>query len=169
LSDQYLGEIRLFSFNFAPKGWTFCAGQLLPVNQYQALFSLLGTTYGGNGTTNFQLPDLRGRVPNSMGTNYNIGQVAGVENVQLNATQIPPHIHMVQAIKTAGNESKPINQSLAQSGTGNAAAYASAANLTALNPASVQPAGNSVPHSNIQPYLALNYCIALQGIFPSRN
>jgi microcystin-dependent protein len=137
------------------------------------LFALLGTYYGGNGINNFALPDLRSRVPNHMGSGaggtYVIGEIAGVENVQLTANQLAPHIHMLQAVNSPGGAFQPIGHFLAQSGTGNAAVYAAASNLTALNPTSIQPTGNGVPHSNIQPYLALNYCIALTGIFPSRN
>jgi microcystin-dependent protein len=171
--DPYLGEIRLLSFNFAPKGWAFCAGQLLPINQYTALFSLLGTYYGGNGIQNFALPDLRSRVPNHMGSNaegtYVIGQVSGVENVSLSGNQIAAHNHSLQAVNSAGADSSPLSHLLAQSGTTNPRFAPDAANLVTLNPASIQPAGGGAGHSNIQPYLAMNYCIALQGIFPSRN
>jgi microcystin-dependent protein len=168
--DQYVGEIRLFSFNFAPKGWAFCAGQLMAINQNQALFSLLGTYYGGNGIQNFALPDLRSRVPNHMGPGYNIGQVSGVEQVSLNSNQIPIHTHAFQAITTTGATDRAFTHLLGQSaGTAVKAAYAPASNLTSLNPASIQPAGSGQPHSNIQPYLAMNYCISLTGIFPSRN
>jgi len=173
LSEQYLGEIRLFTFNFAPKGWAFCAGQILSIQQNTALFALLGTYYGGNGVSTFQLPDLRSRVANHMGSGaggtYGIGETGGVENVQLIANQLASHIHMLQAVNTAGTFQRPNNTFLAQSGTGNNACYAAPSNLTALTPASIQPTGNGLPHSNIQPYLALNYCIALRGIFPSRN
>ena len=167
--DPYLGEIRLLSFNFAPKGWAFCNGALLAVNQYQALFALLGTYYGGNGVQTFALPDLRSRVPIHMGGSYNIGQVSGVENVTLLVTEIPAHIHMIQAVNSPGGAKTPINSLFAQSGTTNARFAADSSNLTSLNPASVQPAGSGGPHSNIQPYLAMNYCIALQGLFPSRS
>jgi microcystin-dependent protein len=173
--DQYVGEIRLFSFNFAPKGWSFCAGQLMSIQQNQALFALLGTIYGGNGIQTFGLPDLRGRVANHMGSggggNYVIGEFAGTENVSLNANQIPAHLHLFQGTKTAGATENPINRMLGQSLATSADkfAYAAASNLTPLNPASIQPAGGPQPHANIQPYLALNYCISLTGIFPSRN
>lgn len=175
MGEQYLGEIRLMSFNFAPKGWAFCAGQLLAIAQNQALFALLGTYYGGNGVNTFALPDLRSRVPNHMGSggggNYTIGERSGVENVTLSANQLAPHTHLLQAVNTKGGALIPTNKFLAQSGTSNDVDYVASSNLTSLNPASIQPAGNSgpLPHSNIQPYLALNYCIALQGIFPSRN
>lgn len=174
--DPYLGEIRLLSFNFAPKGWAFCAGQLLPINQYTALFSLLGTSYGGNGIQNFQLPDLRSRVPIHMGSGaggtYVIGQAAGVENVSLIANQIAAHTHSLQAVNSTGGTARAIGNLLAQSaqsGANPGAVYTGPSNLTPLNPASIQPAGSGQPHTNIQPYLAMNYCIALQGIFPSRG
>ncbi|MFZ0607373.1 MAG: tail fiber protein [Xanthobacteraceae bacterium] len=168
--EQYLGEIRLLSFNFAPKGWAQCGGQLLPINQYQALFALLGTQFGGNGTTNFALPDMRSRVPIHTGSSYVIGQTAGSEQAALNISQIPQHNHMLQAVNSAGTTQKPINHLLGQSGSGNNAAYAAGtSNLTALNPASIQQTGGNQGHSNLQPYLAMNYCVALQGIFPSRN
>jgi microcystin-dependent protein len=173
--DQYLGEIRLFTFNFAPKGWAFCAGQLLSIQQNTALFALLGTYYGGNGVNTFQLPDLRSRVPNHMGSGpggtYGIGEIGGVENIQLFANQIPAHTHVFQATTTKGTSDRAFTHMLGQSGgsTNSQAAYAAPANTTTLNPMSIQPAGNGLPHSNIQPYLALNYCISLTGIFPSRN
>jgi microcystin-dependent protein len=172
--EQYLGEIRLVSFNFAPKYWAQCNGQLLPINQYQALFALLGTYFGGNGTTNFALPDMRGRAPVSQSQNgqYPLGMKQGTENVTLNSTEIPQHNHFVQAVNSAGATQRAINNLLARSAsaTGPGAVYtASPANLTALNQASIQPYGGSQPHNNMQPYLAMTYCIALQGIFPSRN
>jgi microcystin-dependent protein len=173
LSNPYLGEIRLLSFNFAPKGWAQCNGQLLAINQNQALFSLLGTQFGGNGVQNFALPDMRSRVPvhTDGGSSYPIGGVGGVENVALNGNQIPSHIHMAQAVNTQGSLPNPISHLLAQSeGTGQGQpGYVAPSNTTPLNPASIQPAGGGQPHSNIQPYLAMNYCIATQGIFPSRS
>jgi microcystin-dependent protein len=174
LGQQYLGEIRLMGFNFAPKGWAQCTGQILSIQQNTALFALLGTYYGGNGVNTFALPDLRSRVANHMGTppggpTYVIGQVAGVENVRLLANQLGSHTHALQAVNTAGDAVRPVNNFLAQSAAGAKVVYASPTNLTSLNPASIQPAGDNLPHTNIQPYLALNYCIALQGIFPSRG
>ena len=171
MSDPYLGEIRLLSFNFPPKGWAQCNGQLLAINQYQALFSLLGTQFGGNGVQNFALPDMRSRVPVHMSGTYPIGGTGGVETVSLNSNQIPSHIHMVQAVNTKGGAVLPVGHLLSQSeGTGQLQpGYVAPANTTTLNPASIQPAGNGQPHNNLQPYLAMNYCIALQGIFPSRS
>ena len=175
MSQQYLGEIRLFTFNFAPKGWAFCAGQLLSIQQNAALFALLGTYYGGNGVSTFQLPDLRSRVANHMGSGaggtYTIGENAGVENVQLISQSTGAAHPYAAGSEHSGHLRTPNNTFLAQSGgTGNKAVYADTSPIsTTLNPASIQPAGNGLPHSNIQPYLALNYCIALRGIFPSRN
>jgi microcystin-dependent protein len=177
--NPFLGEIRLMSFNFAPKGWAQCAGQTLSVQQNTALFALLGTYYGGNGVNTFQLPDLRSRVPIHMGSgpfgSYVIGEQAGVENVSLQITQIPDHNHSVAAINSfssTNNAATPSNNTLAQSGTTGATepCYAGGgSNVTTLNQASIQPTGNSLPHVNIQPYLAMNYCIAMSGIFPSRG
>jgi microcystin-dependent protein len=170
--DQYLGEIRIFSFNYAPKGWAMCAGQLLPINQNTALFSLLGTQFGGNGTTNFQLPDMRSRVPIHAGSGYNIGETGGAEQVVLNINQIASHQHLMQAVNSPGAVETAIGNTLAQSNSTAASPNryaAGSSNLTALNPASIQPVGGNQPHSNIQPFLAMNYCISLTGIYPSRN
>ncbi len=167
--NPYLGEIRLFSYVLVPKGWATCAGQLLSITQNQALFAVIGTTYGGNGVQTFALPDLRGRVPVDMGNGpggtYDIGQFAGEENVTLLSQNLPQHNHNLLAVNATGGVDKPINNSLANSGTTNPR-YAPGPANTALNPASIQPAGGGLPHTNIQPYLAMSYCIALQGIFP---
>ncbi len=172
MSIPFVAEIRLFSFDFAPKGWAFCNGALLPIVQNQALFALIGTYYGGNGTSTFALPDLRSRVPLHMGTSpggtYTIGESAGVENVTLLTSQIPSHNHLLQAVNAGGSVIAAIGNMLAQSGT-TYPRYASSSNLVAMNPASIQPAGGSTPHTNIQPYLSMNYCIALTGLFPSRG
>jgi microcystin-dependent protein len=176
LSSQYLGEIRLFSFNFAPKYWAQCNGQLLSIQQYAALFSLLGTYFGGNGIQTFGLPDMRSRVPLSQSLNgqYIMGQMAGNEAVTLNANQLPQHQHFLQAVNN--NTSGVITAighllavSTSTAGSPNRYAPGNTGNLTTLNPNSVQPVGSTQPHTNIQPYLAMEYCIALQGIFPSRN
>jgi microcystin-dependent protein len=165
--DQFLGEIKLLPWDWPPRGWALCQGQLLPVAQNTALFSLLGTFYGGNGTTTFALPDLRGRVPNHQGDFYVIGEMAGQENVNLIMSQLPTHQHALMATTSPATVAVPINNLVAQS---NAGRYGSdASNLVTMNPASVQPVGGSQPHNNMQPYLALSYCIALTGIYPSRN
>jgi microcystin-dependent protein len=156
----------LVPYNFPPRGWALCNGQILPIAQNTALFSLLGTTYGGNGQTTFALPDLRGRVALSSGqgpglSNYLLGQVGGDESVTLNVNQIPTHAHSIGGTNSGSTSSRPAGNVNAQGG-----AYSS----TSDSP--MQPtggAGGGQPHSNIQPYLCLNYCIALEGIFPSRN
>jgi microcystin-dependent protein len=168
MSTPYLAEIRIFSFGFAPRGWAFCAGQLLPINQNQALFSLLGTLYGGNGTTNFALPDLRSRVPMHLGNGFVEGQTGGEEAHTLSVNEIPSHSHFVNASGVPGNSNSPVGNFLALSSR--FALYsATLSNPTTLQPATVGIAGGSQPHDNRQPYLVLNFCIALQGIFPSRN
>lgn len=171
MGNQYLGEIRLMAFNFAPKQWAQCIGQLLSIQQNTALFALLGTNFGGNGVSTFGLPDMRGRAPVHQSPNYVLGQMAGTETVTLNTTQIPQHQHFVQAVNGPGGASRPINAMLARSAaaSGGGAVYTGASNTTPLNQNSIQPYGNSQPHVNMQPYLAMTYCIALQGIFPSRN
>ena len=173
MSSPFLGEIRLFSFNFAPKGWAFCNGALLSIQQNAALFSLLGTYYGGNGVQTFALPDLRSRVPLHMGSSpygtYTIGEQAGEENVTLLSTQLPAHNHMLQAVNAAGAVAKPIGDSIAQSGTTYPRFASGGSNVVSLTGASIQPAGGNQPHTNIQPYLSMNYCIAMVGIFPSRG
>lgn len=170
--NPFLGEIRLFSFNFAPQGWAQCAGQLLPIIQNQALFALLGTQFGGNGSNNFGLPDMRGRVPIHTGPNNPIGGLGGSETVTLSLTQLPQHQHLLQAVNSQGTAETAIGNLLAQSNAPSTppARYAAGnINVTPLNPASVQPVGSGQPHNNLQPYLVMNYCIALQGIFPSRS
>jgi microcystin-dependent protein len=163
-TEPFLGEIRCFSFNFPPKGWFACNGQLLAINQYQALFAILGTFYGGNGTTNFALPNLQGRVPLHTGAGITLGQVAGEASVTLLSNQIG-HGHPVNAAVTATVATAGGNFPATVS-TGNA--FGSTLD-TSMNPAVITPAGGSQPHNNMQPYLVLNYCIAYTGIFPSRN
>ena len=169
--DNFLGQIGIFGFNFAPRGWAECAGSILPISQNTALFSLLGTTYGGNGTTTFGLPDLRSRTPMMFGPQTSLGEMAGVENVTLTVSEMPAHTHTFEASNTNAN-------SLAAGGhvfaggfqAGNAAnAYRAPPPNVMLNPASVSVAGGNQPHTNIQPSLAVNFCIATSGIFPSRN
>lgn len=164
----------MFGFSFAPRYWAQCNGQLMPIPQNQALFALLGTTFGGNGIQNFALPDLRSRVPahfgQGPGVSYALGQTAGQETVALNVTQMPSHNHVFSGLNTAGNKLQPNSDSLAN--VTNAYPHYAAAiatTLTPLIPASVQPYGSGQPHTNIQPYLTVNFCIALAGIFPTRN
>lgn len=182
-NDPFLSEIMLVAFNFAPKGWALCNGQLLPINQNQALFSLLGTTYGGNGITNFALPDLRGRVVVGEGDGYLLGQRWGSDSHTLLATQIPPHVHGIKASTVqgttplSGTAGPTVHHYAADNGGGgpqygNAGTVnAALANSTSTNPAVnvSSSAGGSQAHENRQPYLTLNYIIALQGIFPSPN
>lgn len=170
MSDPFIGELRLLPFNFAPRGWATCNGQLLSIAQNQALFALIGTFYGGNGVTTFALPDLRGRVPISSGqgpglSNYSVGEVAGVETVTLVGGQAPPHTHAVAATLTA--TTKNPNGAL-PAFTSAGASYGTNANA-AMGAAMVSPNTGGQPHENRQPLLVLNWCIALQGIFPSRN
>ena len=168
--QPFVGEIKLFTFNWAPKGWALCNGALLAITQNQALFALLGTYYGGNGTTNFALPDLRSRVPLSYSGNYPLGSVGGAENVSLTINQIPSHQHYLMAVNSAGATPVPFSGLLSQVNPTTDLRYApDASNVVSMNPASVQPAGGGQPHTNIQPYNALNYCIATVGVFPSRG
>lgn len=179
MSTPYIGQIQVFAFNFPPKNYAFCAGALMAISQNQALFAILGTTYGGNGTTTFALPDLRGRLPFQNNGNYPIGMRAGSETVTLVPTNLPMHNHLLMTDATttgdlnsntpAGNE--VIGQSAGTaSGTGafGVSMYNTGAGPS-LNFNAIAAAGNSQPHSNLMPYLTINYCIALSGIFPSRN
>ncbi|WP_076864584.1 phage tail protein [Bradyrhizobium mercantei] len=166
MADPFLSEIRMMSFNFPPKGWAFCNGQLMPINQNQPLFSLLGTTYGGNGQTNFALPDLRGRVPISMGAGYPLGQRAGEEAHTLVINEMPQHNHLANAANSNGTQ--PINAGAYLGGFNNGYST-STANVTTLNPLTVGIAGGSQAHQNMQPFLTINFSIALQGIFPSQT
>ncbi|HET6230559.1 MAG TPA: tail fiber protein [Longimicrobiaceae bacterium] len=166
MSEPFLSEIKIVSFNFPPKGWALCNGQLLPINQNQALFALLGTTYGGNGQTNFALPNLRGQVPIHMGNGHALGETAGSTSVTLNIQQLATHMHVLQAsTNSASTTSDPTNAVLAPVNGG----YGQPASLTTLSPTSVTSVGGSQPHNNMMPYLVLNFIIALQGIFPSQN
>jgi microcystin-dependent protein len=169
MAEPFLSEIRLFSFNFAPKGWAQCNGQLLPINQNQALFSLLGTTYGGNGQTTFALPDQRGRAALHMGPNYTLGQRAGEESHTVSLLEMPAHTHALNGTSEPGTEKLPGNNLLAKNAPANAWAPASAGSLQAMHASTVGTVGGSQPHENRQPFLAVNFCIALQGIFPSQN
>lgn len=165
MSSPYLGEIRMMSFNFAPKGWALCNGQLLPINQNQALFSLLGTSFGGNGTVNFALPNLQGRTPIHTGNGHVWGEAAGTASVTLNISQLPQHTHLASAASGPGTTATPTNNLLGDYLNG----YAPSGPATTLANDELTTAGSGQPHENRQPYLAINFCIALQGIFPSRN
>jgi microcystin-dependent protein len=165
MSEPFMTEIKIVSFNFAPKGWALCNGQLLPINQNQALFSLLGTTYGGNGQTTFGLPNLQGDVPIHVGQGHTLGEVAGTTSVTISQQQMPQHLHMAQASTTAGSTALAGGNILAPALN----VYGPPNSLTNLLPTTVSNVGGSQPHNNMMPYLVLNFIIALQGIFPSRN
>ena len=165
MADPFLSELRLFSFNFPPQGWAFANGQFLPINQNQALFSLLGTQYGGNGQTTFALPNLRGRVAIHQGNGHTLGEAAGQSAVTITQQTMPQHLHFEQASSANASSPLPTGNVLAASNN----LYTAATNLTTLTPDSVTSVGGSQPHTNMMPYLVLNWCIALQGIFPSQN
>ena len=166
MADFFIGEIRIFSFSYAPRYWAECTGQLLPINQYTALFALLGTTFGGNGTTNFQLPDLRGSVPMHVGGGLALGQKGGEETHTLSVNEMPTHTHQAKASADGPTVTPPTGNFWA-SNTG-FTPYGTAANA-AMSSQAIGNAGGSQAHENRSPYLTLNICIALQGIFPSRN
>jgi microcystin-dependent protein len=172
LSEPYLSEIRLMSFDFPPKGWALCNGQFLPINQNQALFALLGTRFGGNGQTNFALPDLRGRVPIHQGRNHLGGERGGEEAHTLSLGELPTHTHTLYGSTQSGDTANPNFAGaghLFAADPGNSYANALTPSSAALNAASVSGVGGSQPHSNMQPYLTLSFCISLLGIFPSPN
>ena len=168
MAEPFLSEIRIMSFEFAPKGWAQCNGQLLPINQNQALFSLLGTTFGGDGQTTFALPDFRGRVPIHVGNGHTVGERAGAQAHTLSIAELPTHAHVHNAVGTAGlAQSGSSAHMLAQSR--GSQVYGAAASLVAMDPQAVANVGGSQAHLNMQPFLTLNFCIALIGIFPSPN
>ena len=164
MSEPFLSEIRMMSFVFAPQGWALCNGQLLPINQNQALFSLLGTTFGGDGRVNFALPDLRGRVPIHVGSGHTLGERGGEQAHTVSIAELPTHTHVLQGTTNTGNIPVPTNNILADSPS---QLYTAPANLTSLSPTAVANTGGSQAHLNMQPFLTINFCIALQGIFPS--
>lgn len=166
MSEPFLAEIRIFGFNFAPRNWAMCDGQILPINQNQSLYSLLGTTYGGDGRTTFALPDLRGRAPLHEGPGFGLGSKSGVENVALSVAQIPGHTHQLNATSNPADQNDPDGQVLAATVDDR---YAPAADLVNAASSSVVNGGSGQAHDNMQPTLVLNFCIALQGLFPSRN
>jgi microcystin-dependent protein len=167
VSEPFLSELKLISFNFAPKGWSLANGQLLPINQNQALFSLLGTTYGGDGRVNFGLPNLQGRVPIHMGSGHTLGELGGEVNHTLNYSEMPTHIHFLQGVGATQNTSIPVGHLLANT-QGNLAVYGTGSQV-AMFPGDISNVGGNQPHSNQSPYLVMTWIIALQGIFPSPN
>lgn len=164
MAEPFLSEIRIMSFSFPPRGWALCNGQLLPINQNQALFSLLGTTFGGDGRVNFALPDLRGRTPIHVGSGHTLGERGGEQAHTLSISELPTHTHVANASSQPGNGVVPAGTLL---GSPLNLTYAPPASLTSLTPASVANVGGSQAHLNMQPFLTLNFSIALQGIFPS--
>jgi microcystin-dependent protein len=179
MADPFVAEIRIFAFNFAPTGWALCNGQLLPISQNTALFSLLGTTYGGDGKSTFALPDLTGCVPIHAGQGnglslYDLGQMGGAESVTLLTSEMPAHTHLLQANASDSTTNNPANASYSrgkwsfQGNGGAVATYTSSAADKTMNLQAIGMAGSSFPHNNIMPYLVLNFCIAMQGVFPAR-
>ena len=168
MSDPFLGEVKLMSFDFAPKGWALCNGQLLAINQNQALFSLLGTTYGGDGRITFALPDLRGRVPIGFSDTHPLGQRAGEAAHTLTVNELPTHTHQLTVSNSAATVDAPGPGVVLSTSVG-APAYAAAQSLVPMDPGSLTNTGQGQPHENLQPYLTLSFCIALIGIFPSRT
>jgi microcystin-dependent protein len=165
MATPYLGEIRVFSFGYAPKGWAFCNGQTLPITENQALFALLGTTYGGDGITTFQLPNLQGRMPVHLGTGFAQGQKGGESAHTLISSEMPLHNHLANGVTTNATVAAATGGTWAAS-TKNP--FSAAANTT-MAPSGLASTGGGQPHNNLPPYLTLNFCIALNGIFPSRN
>jgi microcystin-dependent protein len=166
MAEPFLSEIRIMSFEFAPKGWALCNGQLLPINQNQALFSLLGTTFGGDGRVNFALPDFRGRTPIHVGSNHTLGERGGEQAHTLSINEIPTHTHIANATTQGQDTAVPTNNLLADSAPSE---FYSGITSATMNSAVISNTGGSQAHLNMQPFLCLNFCIALQGIFPSPN
>ena len=175
MADPFVAEIRIFPFNFAPKGWAWCDGQLMPLSQNTALFSLLGTTYGGNGKSNFALPDLQGRAPMHPGQGpglslHDLGETGGSETVTLLESEIPAHSHAASGQGSTANLNDPAGAVVARAfGGGNLFKTPAGAPLTMMAAESLAPAGGDAPHNNLQPYLTFYFCIALQGVFPPRG
>lgn len=174
MGEPYIGEIRMFAGNFAPNGWMFCQGQTLPIAENDALFALIGTTYGGDGEETFNLPDLASRVPIHMGTGpdgttYQIGEHAGKEQETLTVQQIPVHTHPLTAASVNGTAANPAGKVLAASASSLQPYVEASPNSLALNPQTISPAGGSQPHENLQPFVCINYIISLFGIFPSQT
>ena len=169
MSEPFLAEIRIVGFNFAPRGWAFCDGQILPINQNQSLYSLLGTTYGGDGRTSFALPDIRSRTPIHKSDSHLLGQKSGQETVTLTAAEIPAHTHTVKANTIPASDRTPNANSAITAASKAIYTNYDSPNTTELRGSSISSAGGGLGHDNMQPYLTMSYCIALQGLFPSRN
>jgi microcystin-dependent protein len=166
MAQPYVGEIRMFAGNFAPAGWEFCQGQLLPISEYETLFQLIGTTYGGDGESTFALPDLRGRIPIHQGNGFILAETGGVEQVTLTVNQIAAHSHPLVAISDQGNQNSPAGNLSAQSL--NVVPYINDAPAASLNAGAVSSTGGSQPHANFQPYLCVDFILSLFGLFPSQ-
>jgi microcystin-dependent protein len=166
MPQPFLSEIKIVSFNYAPRGWALCNGQFLPINQNQALFSLLGTRYGGNGQTTFALPNLRGQVPIHTGNGHTLGEQAGSTSVTINIQQLPTHLHQWQGVAANGTSTTPNGNLYAKASTN---LYNAAQNLQAFSPDIEDPVGGSQPHNNMAPYLTVSFIICLSGIFPSQS
>ena len=174
MADPFVAEIRIFPFNFAPRGWAWCDGQILPISQNTALFSLIGTYYGGNGESNFALPDLQGRAPMHPGQGpglslHDLGETGGSESVTLLESEIPGHSHALRASNAPGDDNDPPDKYLARPAGRNIYAPANAGQIVSMSGQSLVPAGGDQPHNNLQPYLTFYFCIALQGVFPPRG
>lgn len=167
MAQPYVGEIRMFAGNFAPAGWMFCNGQLLPISENETLFQLIGTTYGGDGQSTFALPDLRGRVPIHQGSGFILAETGGAEEITLTVSQIPAHSHPVLASQNVASSNSPSNRTFGGASTFGASPYGSDLPKASLNASSITPTGGSQPHTNFQPYLCVNFIISLFGIFPS--
>jgi len=169
MSQPYVGEIRMFAGNFAPAGWMFCEGQLLPISEYETLFNLIGTTYGGDGQSTFALPDLRGRLPIHQGNGFTLAETGGVEDVTLTVSQIPAHSHPYLGTTNFTNVGAPTQALVGQNALGNAKLYSSVAPTAVMAPTAITSTGGSQPHSNFQPYLCIDFIISLFGVFPSQT
>ncbi|HEX2052534.1 MAG TPA: tail fiber protein [Actinomycetota bacterium] len=174
MADPFVAEIRIFGFNFPPTGWAFCNGQILPISQNTALFSLIGTFYGGDGKSNFALPNLQGSAPMNPGQGQglslrDLGEVGGTETVTLLESEMPPHNHTLQAANLPGNSRNPANSALSRSTGGNVYLPPAGAPQVQMAAQAVSTAGSSAPHNNMPPYLTVNFCIALEGVFPPRS
>ena len=169
MPQPYVGEIRMFAGNFAPAGWMFCEGQLLPISEYETLFNLIGTTYGGDGQSTFALPDLRGRLPLHFGNGFTLAETGGVETVTLTVSQIPAHAHPLLSSTNPATTAAPANAVLAAATDVNTLPYGTDAPRTTLHPSAIGAVGGSQPHDNFQPYLCVDFIISLFGVFPSQT
>ncbi|MFO1351231.1 MAG: tail fiber protein [Gammaproteobacteria bacterium] len=165
MAQPYVGEIRMFAGNFAPAGWMFCEGQLLPISEYETLFNLIGTTYGGDGQSTFALPDLRGRIPLHFGSGFTLAETGGVEEITLTVNQIPAHSHPLLATTSIASDTNPSKRLAAQTSTFDF--YQTSPGASPMAPQSISATGGSQPHTNFQPYLCVDFIISLFGIFPS--